>query len=318
MKISIIGCGAFGLAISKRFYNKNNEIHLWNKFPEEIDRLKREKSFMDTIIPNDYIFTTNLEECIKDCDLIVMALPTAFICETTIELKKYYNNQPIIIGSKGIEQRSGLFAIDIIKSIINTVDIGTISGGTFAVDMIKEKPMGFTVASTSTRLKEIIKSSLETEGLSIQYIDDTIGSELCGAYKNIVAIASGIINGLNYGDSTKYYLITKQMYDLERLIPLLGGNKETVYTYAGIDDIYMTCSSVSSRNFSFGNLIGKGNMEDINNYKEKTTIEGLYTTKSIYDLFNRKNIKSDFVIVMYEILYNNKDVDLLINYLKRN
>ena len=318
MKISIIGCGAFGLAISKRFHNKNNEIYLWNKFSEEIEKLKEEKKYMDVILPDDYKYTTNIEECIRNCDLIVMAVPIAFIKDTTMEIKKYYNNQPIIIGSKGIEQETGLYAIDIIKNIIDTDDIGTISGGTFAIDMIKDRPMGFTVATTSDKLKKVIKTSLEAGNLSIQYIDDTIGTELCGAYKNIIAIASGILSGLNYGDSTKFYLITKQMYELEHLIQLLGGNSETVYSYAGIDDIYMTCSSTNSRNFSFGNLIGKGIKDDINDYKENTTIEGLYTTKSIYDLFIKKNIKSDFVNVMYEILYNNKDVSLLIDYLKRN
>ena len=318
MKISIIGCGAFGLAIAKRFYNKNNEIYLWNKFNNEIDRLKEEKKYMGEDLPGDYKYTTNISECIKDTKLIVIALPLAFIKDAVILMKEYYHNEPIIIGSKGIEQGTNKFAYEIISNILKTNNIGIISGGTFATDMIKNKPIGLTLATNSKELKEIINISLKNNDLDIQYTNDIIGTELCGAYKNIVAIASGIINGLEYGDSSKFYLITKAVYDLKELTISLGGNKDTILTYAGIDDLYMTCSSNSSRNFTFGNLIGKGNKKDINDYKKTTTIEGLYTTKSIYDLLKEKNISSNFVNVMYEILYNNKDINILIDYLKGN
>ena len=318
MKISIIGAGAFGLAISKMFYKNNNDIYLWSKFKEETDKLRENNKFMNIDLPKDYIYTNDLGECISNSDLIVIALPVAFINDTIMNIINVYDSQPIVIVSKGIEQETNLFAVDIVKKYIDTNDIGVLSGGTFAKDMLQDKPMGLTLATKSTKLKNVIDKTLKNNTLDIEYIDDIIGVELCGAYKNIVAIASGIIDGLSYGDSTKFYLITKCVFELRNIITLLYGNKDTINSYAGIDDMYMTCSSTNSRNFSFGNILSTKDINKINDYKNNTTIEGLYTTKSIYDLLNSKNIKSKFISVMYDILYKNKDIDLLIEYLKGN
>ena len=272
MKISIIGTGAFGLAISKMFHKNNNKIYLWSKFEKEINKLKKENKFMEVDLPKDYNYTTNIQECIKDSNLIVIAIPVEFIDETIKILKEHYQNTPILVASKGIEQNTNLFAIDIIKKHINTNNIGVISGGTFAIDMLKEKPMGLTLATTSNEIKNIINNTLKNELLDIQYSEDIIGTELCGSYKNIIAIASGIINGINYGDSSKYYLITKAIYELKNIIESLNGNKNTLLTYAGIDDTYMTCSSNNSRNFTLGNLIGQKNIEKIKEFKKNNTI----------------------------------------------
>ena len=319
MKISIIGSGAFGLALATMFNkNENNNIYIWSKFQEEIDNLKNENKFMNVDLSKKYNYTTNMEECLNNSNLIIIAIPVAFINDTTKLIKEYYNNIPILVASKGIEQKTNLFAIDIVKNIINTNDIGVISGGTFAIDMLQNKPMGLTLATTSNILKETINKTLKNENLDIQYTKDIIGTELCGSYKNIIAIASGIITGLEYGDSSKFYIITKAIYELENIIVSLHGDKETILSYAGIDDIYMTCSSTNSRNFTLGTLIGKRKQKEIEDYKQKNTIEGLYTTKSIYELLDDKKINSKFINIMYEILYNNKDVTLLIDYLKRN
>ena len=319
MKISIIGSGAFGLALATMFNkNENNNIYIWSKFQEEIDNLKNENKFMNVDLSKKNNYTTNMEECLNNSNLIIIAIPVAFINDTTKLIKEYYNNIPILVASKGIEQKTNLFAIDIVKNIINTNDIGVISGGTFAIDMLQNKPMGLTLATTSNILKETINKTLKNENLDIQYTKDIIGTELCGSYKNIIAIASGIITGLEYGDSSKFYIITKAIYELENIIVSLHGDKETILSYAGIDDIYMTCSSTHSRNFTLGTLIGKRKQKEIEDYKQKNTIEGLYTTKSIYELLDDKKINSKFINIMYEILYNNKDVTLLIDYLKRN
>jgi len=162
-------------------------------------------------------------------------------------------------------------------------------------------------------------NTLKNKFLKIQITNDITGVELCGAIKNIMAIASGIISGLNYGDSTKFLFITKATYEIQNLIEEFNGNKDTILTYAGIDDICMTCSSKTSRNYTLGTLIGNNtNKEEIEKYKKETTIEGLYTTKSIYDLLKEKNINNSLINIIYNILYNNENPTNLIKYLEKD
>ena len=316
MKIAIIGTGAYGLALGSMFSLKNNDIIMWSKFENEVNDLKTNKKFKGIDLPKNIKYTTDMELCIKKSDLIVIAIPVAFIKNTIEELKKYYHNTPILIASKGIEQNTNLFAIDIIKNNMNVKEIGVIAGGTFATDMLKREPMGLTLATSSNNLKNIVLNTLENKYLKIQVTKDIIGVEICSSVKNIMAIASGIIDGLNYGESTKYLFITEAIYEIRNLINLFGGNKKTILTYAGIDDICMTCSTANSRNYTLGVLIGNNNSEeDINNYKKETTIEGLYTTKSFYDLITVKNINCSLINIIYKILYENEKPTKIIEYL---
>lgn len=317
MKISILGTGAYGLALATMFCENKNNVIMWSKFDDEVNRLRNTNSFRGQTLPNTIKYTTNMQECIEDCDLIVIAIPVAFISDTVFELKKYYQNQCILIASKGIEQKSNLFATNIVNNHIKVNDIGVISGGTFATDMMKKEPMGLTLATKSNYLKEIVLTSLKNEYLKMQTTEDIIGVEICGSVKNIMAIASGMIEGLHFGDSTKHLFITEAIYEIQNLISLFGGSKDTILTYAGIDDISMTCSSSNSRNYSLGKFIGNNvSKEEIENYKKETTIEGLYTTLSFYDLLKQKGMECPLIDIIYQILYQDENPNKLIEYLK--
>ena len=195
MKITIIGTGAYGLALGSMFSLNNNDIIMWSKFENEVNDLKTNRKFKGIDLPKNIKYTTDMELCIKKSDLIVIAIPVAFIKSTIEELKKYYHNTPILIASKGIEQNTNLFAIDIIKNNMNVKEIGVIAGGTFATDMLKREPMGLTLATSSNNLKNIVLNTLENKYLKIQTAKDILGVEICSSVKNIMAIASGIIDG---------------------------------------------------------------------------------------------------------------------------
>lgn len=310
MNITILGCGAYGLALSTMFKENNCNITMWSKIKEEVINLKDKYTNIN--------FTNNLEESISNTDLLVMAIPIEYLENTTIELKKYYNNQDILIASKGISQNNNLFATEILNKYINISNIGVISGGTFAIDMMNKKVMGLTLATTSNVIKEKVKKSLENKYLDIEIIDDLIGVQICGSIKNVMAIGCGILNGLNYPESTNCLFLTKAIYEIKDLIIKLNGNKDTIISYAGLDDIIMTCSSTKSRNYTLGQMIGNNiNKEEIDNYIKTTTIEGLYTSKSIYNLCKEKNITSPIINILYDILYNNKDAITIIKYLQK-
>ena len=323
MNVTILGTGAYGLALSSMFLENNCNITMWTKHEEEKELLEKErcnKKVLPYYIISDKIkFTTNLKDAVENANLIVIAIPVKFVNNVVIELKEYYNKkQHICIASKGIEQGSCLFIANIIKRHINTKKVCVISGGTFAVDMIKKIPLGLSLASKNKSTMDIMKKTLQNEYLKLVPSNDIFGIEMYGAVKNVIAIATGIIDGLGYSESTKCMFITKALNDIVDLIYEMGGNKKTILTYAGIGDLLLTCNSIKSRNYSFGKMIGqKVDKDVIKEYKENTTIEGLYTLKSLYDLIHRKKIKMPIINIIYDIIYKDKDVSLLIDYLKK-
>lgn len=323
MNITILGTGAFGLALSSMFLENNCNITMWTKSEDEKLRLEEDKCnkkvLPDYKICDKIKITCNLEDSVRDANVIVIAIPVKFVNNVIMELSKYYKkNQHICIASKGIEQGSCLFIANIVKKNINTKKICVISGGTFAVDMIKKVPLGLTLACKNKTTINIIKKTLQNEYLKLIATNDIFGVEMYGAIKNVIAIAGGILEGMGYPESTKCMFITKSLNDIVNLIYELGGNKKTILTYAGIGDLLLTCNSSKSRNYSFGIMIGKRTEKDIiNEYMQNTTIEGLYTLKSIYDLIHKKNIKMPIINIIYDVIYNDKDIKLLEDYLKK-
>ena len=323
MNVTILGTGAYGLALSSMFLENNCNIMMWTKFKDEKEMLEKDrynkKVLADYRISDKISFTTNMESAVKDANVIVIAIPVKFVTSTIVELKKYYKkNQHICIASKGIEQGSCLFVSNIIKNHIKTNKVCVISGGTFAVDMIKKVPLGLSLATKNKSTVNIIKKTLQNEYLKLMPTSDVFGVEMCGAIKNVIAIASGIIDGMGYPESTKCMFITKTLNDVTDLIYDMGGNKKTVLTYAGIGDLLLTCNSVKSRNYVFGKMIGERiDKKIIDEYKENTTIEGVYTLKSIYDLIHSRKINIPIINIIYNIVYDDNDIELLNDYLKK-
>lgn len=320
MKVTILGTGAYGLALSKILVENNNEVVLWTTFESEKEELintKKSSKLPDFILDDNVCVTTSLSEAIINSKLIVLAIPTAFITEVCKNLKKYIKpNQHICIASKGIEQGTCLFIHDMIKRQIKTKNIGAISGPSFAVDLVHKVPIGLSVASKSKRTIKIIRDAFCNNHFKLYPTNDIIGIEVCGAVKNIIAIASGMIDGLGYPISTQSLLITESLHDIKALIHALGGSKKTILSFAGFGDILLTCTSEKSRNYSFGKLIGsKASKEKIEEYKNKYTVEGLYTLKSIYKLINKNKIDIPTINIIYDIVFKDEEIDKLIEYL---
>ena len=320
MKVTVLGTGAYGLALSKILLDNDNEVVLWTALEEEKKELietKKSSKLQGYRLKDGVLVTTNLKCSIENSDLIVIAIPTAFISNVCKELKKYIKaNQYICIASKGIENDTCLFIHDIIKSEIKTKKIGAISGPSFAIDLLKGVPVGLSVASKNKRTIKIIQKAFSNDLFKLYPTTDLIGIEVCGAVKNIIAIASGIIDGMGYPISTQALLITESLHDIKSLIHALGGSKNTILSFAGFGDIILTCTSSKSRNYSYGKLIGK--KEDkklIEIYEKNNTVEGLYTLKSINKLITNNKIDIPTFKIIYNIIFNNEDVEKLIEYL---
>lgn len=320
MKVTILGTGAYGLALANMFNENDNNITLWTKFQEEkikIEQEKRVKTLPNIELPNSFKFSSSMEEAVRDSELIIIAVPAGAVNDVSKELAKYYKkNQHICIASKGIEQNSCLFVIDVLNKYIKTKNIAVISGGTFAIDMFKKCPLGLSLATKNKETEIILKKALQNKYLKLRTTNDIIGIEICGSIKNVIAIASGMLDGLGYPESTSCMFITESLNDIKNLIKALGGNKKTILSFAGFGDLLLTCTSVKSRNYTLGKMIGEGkNQEEIDNYINTTTIEGLYTLKSIYKLLKKRKVKMPIIDLIYNIIFKKENPNELAKFL---
>lgn len=314
MKVTILGGGAYGIALSLMFNKNNCDITIWEKFEESAKKLRETRENTKVLpgvkIPNNIKIESNLEKCIKNSEIIVIAIPAAFVNDVAKELALYINKkkQHICIATKGIEQGTCLFIEDVIQKHIKTKKIAVISGPSFAVDITNNVPIGLTIASKCKKTSKLIHKGLENDTLKLRDTNDIIGTEICGSIKNVIAIASGMISGMGLPESTQAMFITESLHDIKELIKALGGDGKTILSFAGFGDLLLTCTSTKSRNFTLGYKIGSGeSKEQLEEYINSTTIEGLYTLKSIHKLIRHKRVRIPIIDLIYDIVFKERN-----------
>ncbi len=321
LKVTILGTGAYAVALSLMFDKNDCDITFWTKIEKEAQMLERERENSIVLpgveIPKNSVITMSMKEAVTNADLIVIAVPAKYVDSVSSELKTCIDpSQHICIASKGIEQETCSFVSDILMRYIKSANIAVISGPSFASDIASFAPIGLTLATTNAKTEKLIKAALQNDSLKLRTTDDLIGVELCGALKNVIAIASGIIAGMGYPESTKAMFVTESLHDVKELIKSLGGKENTILSFAGFGDLLLTATSLKSRNFKLGYLIGsKEKKEVIDDYIANNTIEGLYTLKSIYKLLRNREVDMPIIDLIYDIIYEERDINDLIKYL---
>ncbi len=320
MKVGILGSGAYGVALASILVTNNCDIEMWTYDEVEKKALeeKRISPKLNTYrIPDNIKFFTNLQKVIEDKDLIVISVPAFAFDNVSIELSKYLKKtQHVLIATKGIENDTCLFLSDVFLKYNNHKNYAVISGPTFALDIVKGVPIGYSLATKSKKTEKTVRACFENSMTKFRTTDDVIGVEICGSIKNVMAIASGILEGMGVTDSTRALFLTESMNDIKELIDKLGGNKKTIVSFAGFGDFLMTCTSKTSRNFSFGYLIGSDkSQEEIDNYRKNTTVEGLYTLDSIHKLIKNKKVRIPIIYLIYDIIYKGNSKEELLKFL---
>lgn len=321
MNITILGAGAYALGLALRFNKNDNKIIIWSKVKEEIDTLTKtkmnEKALPGVKMPNNFVYTKNTGKAIDGSDIVVIAVATKFLSSVCEEIKPYVKDKHIVIASKGIEQNTNNFASDIVKTKLKTKKLCTISGPSFAKDMAKDELVGLSLATTNNKTKEVVIKALSSDTLKIRSTNDFLGVELCGTLKNIIALTSGMLDGMKVSESTKAMFLTESINDTRKLIKKLGGNEKTIMSFAGFGDILLTCTSNSSRNYTYGKMLGSGaSKKELEEYLNNTTVEGVYTLKSIYGLIKSKRVKMPFIDFVYDVVFGYRNINEILPFLK--
>lgn len=284
-KIAIIGGGAWGTALAQTMANAGRDVIIWAREPDVVHAINtehRNKEYLpDTQLNPSITATDSLTEA-AESDALLLCTPAQHIRSTLQSLKaELADGKPCIICAKGVEMETGLLLSDVAKEVVPGAAIAILTGPTFAAEIVAGLPSAVTVAAKDKDVAKEIREALSNKTLRIYTTDDMLGAQIGGAVKNVIAIACGIIHGKGLGESARAALVTRGLAEMSRLASAMGAKKETLMGMCGVGDMILTCSSVQSRNFSFGVELANGkNADDIIASRNGVT-EGVYTAKAL-------------------------------------
>lgn len=263
-KIGVLGAGTWGMALARMLCISGNQVTVWSALPQEIEEFsatRRHRNLPGMTIPEELLFTKEIAEVCKDKDILLFAVPSPFVRATARKAAPYIKDGQIIVDvAKGIEADTLFTMTQIIADELKnpTVKLVALSGPTHAEEVAKDLPTTIVSACEDMEAAKYVQNVFGNTCMRVYTNDDVLGVELCGAMKNIMALASGVALGLGYGDNTKAALITRGMAEITRLGMAMGCNPQTFYGLAGIGDLIVTATSVHSRNNRCGLLMGQG------------------------------------------------------------
>ena len=305
--ISIIGAGTWGIAIANHLSSKTSvEVtHYRQEFLDRIKEAKEHPRMPGSTISKKISLNYNLE---PKGDLFVIAVPVQYI-RSVLSKMTISSRVPILILSKGIEEKTLMFPIDIVQSTIKRKggDIAVLSGPSHAEEVLKKNPTSVVVSSKSKEFEENLQKLLSNKYFRVYCNEDVVGVQLGGAVKNVISIAAGVVSGLGYGDNTVSALLTRGLYELKMLGAKLGAKKETLNGLAGLGDLMATSFSDHSRNRYVGKKIGQGDSLNVILSRLKMNAEGVRTAMSLRELSQKMNISLPICNKVYDILFNGEN-----------
>jgi len=312
IKIGVLGAGAWGTTIAL-LLSKKNDVLLWaneKKVSQEINLKHKNDIFLKGVKLNKKIKATNNLNDFTKIDFLFVVVPTQYVSTTLKKLKDTLNKRCMIINaSKGIEISSLSLISEIISNHFPKNPISILSGPNFAKEIASGKPTASLIASKSISDSKKISKLISSSHFRPYLSNDIVGAQICGAMKNVYAIGCGIITGKKFGDNAVASIISRSFAEISLVCKKLGGKPETLMGLSGLGDLFLTCSSEKSRNFSLGLKIASGKKTSTLLKSKKTVAEGAHTVKAIYKLSKKLKIDLPINNEIYKILYLNKDID---------
>ncbi|WP_276936912.1 NAD(P)H-dependent glycerol-3-phosphate dehydrogenase [Dielma fastidiosa] len=313
MKTVVIGSGSWGTALAQVLVDNGQDCIIWGKNYEEVNEIQNEhtiKKFFPDVQLNPQLQATADLSVVKDADVVLLSVPSIAIEEVCQSILPYLTKKIIVVNTaKGFHPGNNDRMSNVIRDCIPSDKLSSV------VSLIGPSHAEEVVLRMLTTICAV--SLNEADAMTIQHLfsnnyfrvyrgNDELGSELGVAVKNAIALASGVLAGLGYGDNTKAALITRGLAEMIRFGTAMGGRQETFMGLTGIGDLVVTCTSVHSRNFQAGYQIGKADDAQVFWQNNTKTVEGVRTAKVLYELKEQHQIDMPIVDEIYKVLYEGK------------
>ncbi|MEW5909457.1 MAG: NAD(P)H-dependent glycerol-3-phosphate dehydrogenase [Thermodesulfobacteriota bacterium] len=309
IKVGVVGGGSWGSAIAHLLGLKGFHLDWWiyeAEVCEQIEKLRENKVFLpEILISRNAVPTTDIGQAVSDKDLVAVVVPSHHLRDVACRMKAYIGKNTILVSaSKGIENKTYLTMSAVLKEVTAHHRICVLSGPSFASEVARQVPTVVTVAAEEPETAFFAQHVFAAPFFRVYTSNDITGVELGGAVKNVIAIASGIVDGLGLGFNTRAALITRGLVEIRRLGLKLGARPETFTGLAGVGDLILTCTGELSRNHTVGKKIGEGlKLKEILSGM-RMVAEGIKTAESVYHLSKRLNVEMPICHQVYRILYD--------------
>ena len=312
--ISIIGAGSWGIALAVLLHKNGHQVTVWSAIEAEIKMLQKEHEHKDKLpgvrLPEDMVFTTDLEQAVKGAEVMVLAVPSPYTRSTSHSMASLVEEGQVIVNvAKGIEEKTLLTLSQIIEEEIPQANVAVLSGPSHAEEVGRGIPTTIVVGAKDKETAEYLQNIFMNEVFRVYISPDVLGIELGAALKNVVALAAGIADGLGYGDNTKAALITRGITEIARLGVAMGGKFETFCGLTGIGDLIVTCASMHSRNRRAGILIGQGYTMKQAMDEVKMVVEGVYSAKAAMGLAKQYDVQLPIIEQVNAVLFEGQLAD---------
>lgn len=310
-KVSVLGAGSWGTALSLLLCKNGHEVTLWSALEDEVrmlcEKREHESKLPGVRLPEDMKITADLEDSLQDPDVAVLAVPSPFTRSTAHRMAPFVKKGQIIVNvAKGVEEHTLMTLSEIISEEIPQADVCVLSGPSHAEEVGKGLPTTCVVSAEKRETVEYLQGIFMSPVFRVYTTPDILGVELGGALKNVIALAAGTADGLGYGDNTKAALITRGIAEISRLGTKMGARAETFYGLSGIGDLIVTCASVHSRNRKAGYLMGKGYTMQEAMDEVKMVVEGVYSARAAKSLAEKYQVEMPIIEEVNKVLFEDK------------
>jgi glycerol-3-phosphate dehydrogenase (NAD(P)+) len=308
-KVAVIGAGSWGTSASWLLGGKGHHVSLWTREPEiaeDINASHHNPKFMsDIVLPETVVASHEIGAVLEGAEAVVMVTPSMGVRSTAEAMKPFVaDDLPMVILSKGVENDTLMLMTEVLEDVLgNRERLAGLSGPNHAEEVGKGVPSATVVAAYDARVGRLFQDLFMTRFFRVYTNPDVVGVELCGASKNVIAVAAGMSDGLGYGDNTKATLMTRGLAEMGRLGSAMGANPLTYMGLAGVGDLIATCTSKNSRNRALGEFIGRGGT--LEGWKAQTSMvaEGAFACIAVEELGKRLGIEMPLTRQVRAVLY---------------
>jgi glycerol-3-phosphate dehydrogenase (NAD(P)+) len=302
-RIAVVGAGAWGTALALVAERAGSSVVLWGRSVDGLIKSRENAAYLPGIRLPDAIEITDRIERVLDAGAILLAVPTQTVRSVAAQLSAIRDDTPVVLCAKGLERGTGLRPTEVLERVLPPAVPAVLSGPSFAIDVARGLPTAVTIAASEPRLAMALCNALGSSSFRPYAETDLVGVEIGGAFKNVLAIAAGIVAGRRLGASASAALVARGFAELRRIGAAMGARPETLMGLSGLGDLVLTCSSEQSRNFAYGRALGLGIAP------ADRLAEGAATAPVARDLARRHGVEMPITEAIASIIEGEIDID---------